>query len=124
MQRVVITIVTALLALSVTPTWAKTSNRDLYKDVAQILTEKMADRLELDQDQIQRVEKINLEYIKLTAEVRSSDLGKGAKIALVRKYHDDKMAELEEILTIVQYNRYVMGVERIKSVVLDRYMYW
>ncbi len=116
-------IVAGVFMLCATPTWA-VSNNNIYKDAAEVLTEKMVEKLDLNKEQENKIKKLNFEYITKNSELKTSNLGRGAKLAVTRKYHSEKKEKLKEILTDEQFEEYELALERLKKIAKRKYQNW
>ncbi len=117
-------IIALAMMLCTSTTWANTSSSNIYKDAANALTQRMQEKLNLDESQTSELGKLNLEYVKMGAKLRASDLGTGAKLILARQYHTQKKVELKQILSPEQYKSYEQSIERLKKLAKNRRQNW
>ncbi len=123
MKKIAIIIITSIMMLCVAPTWASNNNR-IYKDVAKVMTEKMNEKLSLNENQADKIEGLNLKLIKKIAALKDSNIDRSIKFAVARSYHSEKKSELKEILTQEQFEMYELALERLKKIAKKRYQNW
>lgn len=109
-----ITLVMALMAFLALPALAQDAPRNKRevdpKERAEEMTDRMADRLELDEDQQKELLKANLEMAKFRAEQQ--------RMAMEKKdIHEQK---LKTILTEEQFQEYQQAKERMRKRAQER----
>jgi hypothetical protein len=85
---------------------------------AQIQNEWMKENLQLSEDQIPRVELLNLEYAQKMEEVKKMS-GKLSQLKAARNIGEEKDGKLKEILTKDQFNIYQNKKKELRSTMME-----
>lgn len=84
------------------------------------ITEWMKTNLQLTEEQVPKVETINLKYANLTEDLRTSTAGKKQKMKTLKQNDQAKDAELKLVLTESQYKTYTIRKNEIKEKVKEK----
>jgi hypothetical protein len=95
-------------------------NKKEPEERARILTEKMKTELSLTDEQVPKVEAINLKYAKKNSEVRDGGGGRLAKLKSLKASQEEKDKEMKGVLTEEQYKKYREMVEEMEKKVRER----
>ena len=87
---------------------------------AEALTAVMKSKLQLNPEQVPRVQAINLAYVLKNEPVIKSDARKRAKFKQLKALQKDKDNELEKVLTAEQFKQYQALKEELKEKIKER----
>ena len=79
------------------------------------LTDWMKTNLQLTDDQVPKVQDINMKYANKMDQLRSSSVGRRQKFDILKKDDQAKDAELKQVLTDSQYKTYMTKKEELKK---------
>lgn len=82
---------------------------------AQVQTELMQEKLELDDNQSANLNEINLKYAKKMEGVIKGDKSKWTKFRTAKRFEKEKDAELEELFSKDQFKAYLKYKEQLKA---------
>ena len=78
------------------------------------LTDWMKTNLKLTDDQVPKVQDINVKYANMVDALRSSSQGKKQKMTALKNYDTSKDKELKEVLTDDQFKTYLAKKDEMK----------
>jgi len=102
-----------LLLLSLQPL-AQTKIPDAA-DRSASLTDWMTTNLKLTDEQVPKVQDINVKYANMVDALRNSSQGKKQKMATLKNYDASKDKELKEVLTDDQFQTYLAKKDEMKK---------
>jgi hypothetical protein len=79
------------------------------------LTDWMKTNLKLTDDQVPKVQDINVKYANMVDALRSSSQGKKQKMTTLKNYDASKDKELKEVLTDDQFKTYLAKKDEVKK---------
>ena len=82
---------------------------------AKLQTELMKAKLDLTPDQDGKIAALNLKYAQKMEPVIKSDDGYFAELRAVKAINDEKEAELKQLLTPAQFDKYIAAKEEIRE---------
>ncbi|NLR92212.1 hypothetical protein [Flammeovirga agarivorans] len=117
-------LIITLIGLAATIMLANVTNNEkpTAEDRATFLTNQMKDVLKLKEDQIDKVQEINLKSAQKIDKIAVKESSNLAKLNAVRAVEDQKAKDLKAVLSKKQYKKYTQIRQKLKEKVRNQLM--